>query len=302
MLTIARYVKQLMNWLGWLVASLSLVVVILQSLLVFNRYLYAQNMYFGKFIRFYDEWLMVGFSALFMLGSAFAFNRDAHVRVDIVYAGLNPRGKHSINFMGVLLFLVPMCAVIFFFSLNSLGREWLTAAQGPNGSDGLPIFWLWKAMVPAFSVLMVAVGLAHLIENFARITQNVRFTNLVFGPLAALLGLALFAGSINWPNMDRLWVEAGSVEGTYFDYFGAGWSPMMAEWVERAKSRWPTPEYRFAIWSSLIWGLRILGALLVVGGLAQFVRSLVLESDPDEEREVLTRMDAEDSGVAVGEA
>ena len=123
MLTIARYVKQLMNWLGWLVASLSLVVVILQSLLVFNRYLYAQNMYFGKFIRFYDEWLMVGFSALFMLGSAFAFNRDAHVRVDIVYAGLNPRGKHSINFMGVLLFLVPMCAVIFFFSLNSLGRE-----------------------------------------------------------------------------------------------------------------------------------------------------------------------------------
>ena len=123
---------------------------ILQSLNVFNRYFFAENQYFGLFTTFYDEVLLVAFSALFMLGSAFAFNRDAHVRVDILYAGLSKRGQAMTNLLGTLIFMIPLARMIYYYSLSNIEQAWKLAESGPNGDDGVTFFWLWKTFVPAF--------------------------------------------------------------------------------------------------------------------------------------------------------
>ena len=55
---------------------------------------------------------------VFMMGLAFTLKHDGHVRVDIFYRGFSSKSKAMVNLLGGIFFLVPVCLVIFFTSLD----------------------------------------------------------------------------------------------------------------------------------------------------------------------------------------
>ena len=51
-------------------------------------------------------------AAVFMLAASYALRHDAHVRVDIFYRKMTPRGRAIVDVLGTLLLLLPMSIFI----------------------------------------------------------------------------------------------------------------------------------------------------------------------------------------------
>lgn len=109
------------------------------------------------------------FAAIFMLGSAGALRDGAHVRVDILRPRFGEAGRCWIELAGIYLFLFPICARILMTGEAGLARSW-TLLEGSRESDGLPGFFLFKTLVPAFAVLLAAQGLSEAVKAALRLT------------------------------------------------------------------------------------------------------------------------------------
>jgi len=67
------------------------------------------------------------------------------------------RGKAIVNFIGVYLLLAPMCLVILSVSASYVDISW-RVGESSTETDGLPLVYLLKTVIPAFAVLMLAQG------------------------------------------------------------------------------------------------------------------------------------------------
>lgn len=144
--------------IGRTVAWFSLAIVLIQFLVVVMRYV------FGVGSIWTQELIVYLFAFLFMLAAAYTLSEDGHVRVDIFYRTAPPRRKALVNALGVILFLFPMCAVIFFISLPYVISSW-QVLEGSRETSGVPAIFLLKTAIPAFGVLMALQGLALLLQS-----------------------------------------------------------------------------------------------------------------------------------------
>ncbi len=153
------------RWIGRTVAWFSLAIVLIQFLVVVMRYV------FGVGSIWTQELIIYLFAFLFMLGAAYTLSEDGHVRVDIFYRAAPPRQKALVNAVGVVVFLLPMCAVIFFVSLPYVISSW-KILEGSRETSGIPAVFLLKTAIPAFGVSMALQGLALLLQSVLALTGN----------------------------------------------------------------------------------------------------------------------------------
>lgn len=97
---------------------------------------------------------------LFMLGAAYTLKHDGHVRVDIVYRKLSPRGQAWVDLAGSLLLLLPVCLFLFWVSWDYVASAW-AMGEGSRETGGLPLVWLLKSAIPAMALLMLLQGIAQ---------------------------------------------------------------------------------------------------------------------------------------------
>ena len=101
---------------------------------------------------------------VFMLGAAYTLQQNEHVRVDIFYRNYSERKKAWIDALGILIFLLPFCALIFLSSLGFVGNSWgMRETSGEPG--GIPAVFLLKSLVPLMAVLLAIQGIAELLRN-----------------------------------------------------------------------------------------------------------------------------------------
>lgn len=135
------------QWISWLWAVL-LVIIVLN---VVVRYVFD----LGR-IEFEEiQWHL--YSAGFLLGLSYAYQADAHIRVDVLHERLSPRRKAWIELYGIVLLLLPFIALILIYSVPFVISSFRFAevSQAPGG---LPYRWLIKSMLPlGFALLLVAV-------------------------------------------------------------------------------------------------------------------------------------------------
>ncbi len=148
--------------LGGAIAS-AIILVGAQLLVVLLRYA------FGLSFTWLNEIVIYAFAAMFMLGSASALRDDAHVRVDILRPRFGPRGRNWIELAGVYLFLFPICIRLLAMTEQGLARSW-SLFEGSRESDGLPLLFLFKTLLPAFAVLMLVQGLSVALKAALRLT------------------------------------------------------------------------------------------------------------------------------------
>lgn len=161
-----RLVRVIDTATGWALGAAitsALVLVGAQLLVVLLRYA------FGLSFTWLNEIVIYAFAAMFMLGSASALRDDAHVRVDILRPRFGAQGRNWIELAGIYLFLFPICIRLLMMTEQGLARSW-ALFEGSRESDGLPLLFLFKTLLPAFAVLMVAQGLSEALKAALRLT------------------------------------------------------------------------------------------------------------------------------------
>jgi TRAP-type mannitol/chloroaromatic compound transport system permease small subunit len=141
--------NQAFLWARWL----SLWLVLVQFAVVVLRYA------FGIGYIFLQEALLYFHGTLFLTAAAGALLHEGHVRIDVIYRGLPPRGRAWIDLAGAYLFLFPVVAVIAAASTPYVASSW-AVLEGSKETSGIPAIFLLKTMILAFAGLMFAQGIA----------------------------------------------------------------------------------------------------------------------------------------------
>lgn len=139
--------KNIINLFDWIsiksgkaVSWLSALLVIVICFDVITRYLFNETQTWMPEL----EWHL--FAAVFLIGAAYTFHDDAHVRVDLFYANKSEKWKAWINLIGILIFLVPWCLVVIRAANKYAYNAFLINETSPD-PGGLPGRWIIKYMV-----------------------------------------------------------------------------------------------------------------------------------------------------------
>ena len=99
-------------------------------------------------------------ACVFMLGIPYGLKHGGHVRVDIVYAKLSPRGKTVVDLAGHLLFLIPVATFVLVTSLDYVAAAW-RVREGSAEVGGIPAVYLLKTLIPVMAGMLLMQGLAE---------------------------------------------------------------------------------------------------------------------------------------------
>ncbi|MBZ9559156.1 MULTISPECIES: TRAP transporter small permease subunit [unclassified Modicisalibacter] len=105
------------------------------------------------------------FGILTLLGGTYALHHDSHVRVDLVYQKLSPRGRAVIDILGHLVFLIPFCLLVAWLSKHFVMMSYLSGEHSNYG--GLTDRYLIKAMLPIGLVFLALGALGQVLHNLA---------------------------------------------------------------------------------------------------------------------------------------
>ena len=110
------------------------------------------------------ESMFLMYGMQYMISGAYAYREDQHVRVDVVYAKLSPRGKAIADILSSVFF--------FIFTLTMLWTGWRFAADAVANREssftewGIQ-YWVVKLTMPIGAALMALQGLSKLIKDIA---------------------------------------------------------------------------------------------------------------------------------------
>ncbi len=103
------------------------------------------------------------FAGVFLLGAAYTLQKNEHVRIDILSSRFSARGQAWLDIAGALLFLLPLCAVLIYFSWPFFLQAFLS--REASSSPGGLILWPAKFLIPLGFALLVLQGLAEIIKR-----------------------------------------------------------------------------------------------------------------------------------------
>ena len=109
------------------------------------------------------QWYLFG--AVFMLGAAYTFLKNEHIRIDIVTANFSKKTRDWIDVIGHILFLVPFAWIMIWHGIPFFLRSYEIHEASMN-AGGLTV-WPAKFLVPAGFVLLLIQGISELIKRIA---------------------------------------------------------------------------------------------------------------------------------------
>ena len=140
------FIARVGEWVSWLWLVLLLVICVNVTL----RYAFGE----GRIEL--EEWQWHIYSVGFLLGMSYAFQSDAHIRVDVVSERLAPRHRAWVELYGILLGLLPFIALVLFYGVPFVMQS-LALGEVSQAPGGLSHRWLIKAVLPlGFGLLLLA--------------------------------------------------------------------------------------------------------------------------------------------------
>ena len=115
------------------------------------------------------QWYL--FDLVFLLGAAYTLKYNDHVRVDVFYRNWSPKRKAIADLLGTILFLIPFCLMILYFSWDTILASWAIRETSPD-PNGLPRYPI-KFMIIVSFVLLILQGISEAIKNWAIITDKI---------------------------------------------------------------------------------------------------------------------------------
>jgi TRAP-type mannitol/chloroaromatic compound transport system permease small subunit len=142
------------TWVAWLNVPLVLAV----SYEVLARYLFNSPTIWS-----FDVTYML-YGTIFMLGSAYALHKGAHIRTDFFFEKWSIRTKGMIDSIAFIVFFFPS---IFVFLLVSGAEGWYAFEIGETSEQTpwRPILWPFKMVVPLTCLLLLIQGVSETIKS-----------------------------------------------------------------------------------------------------------------------------------------
>ncbi|MBC6428224.1 MAG: TRAP transporter small permease subunit [Cellvibrionales bacterium] len=157
------WLDRLAEGVGGVLCWLCLLSMLVTCLLVAFRYLLP-----GGNIIFMQETVTYLHATVFLLAAGWTLKRGGHVRVDLFYRRFGVRARAWVDALGCLLFLLPVCALLFFSSLDFVALSW-SIRETSADAGGVPLVYLLKTLIPVMSLLLAVQGLAELGKNALRL-------------------------------------------------------------------------------------------------------------------------------------
>ena len=109
------------------------------------------------------QWYM--FAGMVLLGGPYTLKMNEHVRVDLFYGLASERTRIWIDIVGGLLFLLPICVILTYFTWPWFVESW-TINEASSNAGGL-VRWPVKLLLPVGFFLMAMQGVSEIIKRVA---------------------------------------------------------------------------------------------------------------------------------------
>ncbi|MBW8457031.1 MAG: TRAP transporter small permease subunit [Thiobacillus sp.] len=157
LLALARAIDALTEHVGRVVIWLVLAATLISAGNALSRYLLGASS---------NAWLEIQwylFGAMFLMAAGYTLKHNGHVRIDIFYNRLGPRGQAWVDLIGGLLFLLPMALLLAWLAWPMFHEAWVTHEMSPD-AGGL-VRWPVKLLLPAGFFLLALQGVAEVIKR-----------------------------------------------------------------------------------------------------------------------------------------
>jgi TRAP-type mannitol/chloroaromatic compound transport system permease small subunit len=111
----------------------------------------------------YDVTYML-YSAVFMLGAAYALHKGAHIRTDFFFERWSIRTRGRIDSVAYLCLFFPSLIVFFFVSADD---AWYAFRIGETSEQTpwRPLLWPFKSIIPLTCLLLIVQGVSEVIKS-----------------------------------------------------------------------------------------------------------------------------------------
>ncbi len=153
LLSIANIIERFTDFTGRLVSWLTLAMVLITFGVLVLRYWFD----IGSIAM--QESVIYMHAAVFLIGSAWTLQQDAHVRVDILYCRCSKKARALIDLLGSVFLLLPFMLFIAGISLQYVADSW-SVHEGSREAGGLPGVFLLKTLIPTMAILLILQAMA----------------------------------------------------------------------------------------------------------------------------------------------
>jgi TRAP-type mannitol/chloroaromatic compound transport system permease small subunit len=165
MRAVVRVIDSISEYTGMAVRWVCLALVLVLCFEVTSRYFFNAPTAWAS-----DTSSMMG-GAIAALGWAYTHRHGGHVRVDVFYSHLSPRGQAILDVTLSLLFFFPLLLALAYVSWD---RMWFSWEMGEvlNRSNWYPITGPIRTVVVLGLSLFALQGVAQFIRDLYRLTRN----------------------------------------------------------------------------------------------------------------------------------
>ena len=153
LIQISKWIDTLNEYVGRGVAWVTALLVVIIFVDVIMRYTFNTSFVFVQEL----EWHLFGF--IFLIGAGYTLLHDGHVRVDIIYQRLGSKGRAWVNFIGVLIFLIPGCWMVISTSWKFVMNSFALLEGSPD-PGGIPLRFIIKGCIPVGFALLLLQGIS----------------------------------------------------------------------------------------------------------------------------------------------
>jgi TRAP-type mannitol/chloroaromatic compound transport system permease small subunit len=155
---IVRAIDRFIDRTGVLIAWLNLPLVFVVGYEVIMRYVFD-----APTAWVFDMTYML-YSAIFMLGAAYALHKGAHIRTDFYFEKWSIRTKGMIDAAAYIVFFFPALITLLVVSAD---QAWYSFSIGETSEQTTwrPILWPFRAVVPLTMLLLLVQGVSETIKS-----------------------------------------------------------------------------------------------------------------------------------------
>jgi len=152
------YIEKMINSFGKFISLMIPIMTILMIVIIVARY------FFGIGLTGLQELVMYIHALIFLGCAGYVHYKDEHVRVDIFYRGSSDLYKKNINYFLSLIFLIPVCFVIGYYSIELIGMSW-RIKEVSTEAGGLNYVYLQKTLIILFPMTLLLTYLYQLLSG-----------------------------------------------------------------------------------------------------------------------------------------
>ena len=152
------YIEKMINSFGKFISLMIPIMTILMIVIIVARY------FFGIGLTGLQELVMYIHALIFLGCAGYVHYKDEHVRVDIFYRESSDLYKRNINYFLSLVFLIPVCFVIGYYSIELIEMSW-RIKEVSTEAGGLNYVYLQKTLIILFPMTLLLTYLYQLLNG-----------------------------------------------------------------------------------------------------------------------------------------